>query len=115
MKRNYLADRWIGRQAIPGYLDQNKERGTRMNDSILIGRQDKTIAIPADAWRQHLAQAQQHGSTGVSFMTDDHHRVRDFVVSELPRNDGKPPTAEAIAPGLLLASSREVAMLDDVR
>jgi len=86
-----------------------------MNDSILIGRQDKIIAIAADTWRQHLAQAQQHGSTRLSFMTDDHHRVRNFVVSELPRNDGKPLTAEDIAHRLLLPLTRVVAMLDELQ
>ena len=86
-----------------------------MNDSILIGRQDKIIAIAADTWRQHLAQAQQHGSTRLSFMTDDHHGVRNFVVSELPRNDGKPLTAEDIAHRLLLPLTRVVAMLDELQ
>ncbi len=48
-------------------------------------------------------------------MTDDHHRVRNFVVSELPRNDGKPLTAEDIAHRLLLPLARVVAMLDELQ
>ncbi|MGH2497921.1 MAG: hypothetical protein ACRDIV_24735 [Ktedonobacteraceae bacterium] len=73
-----------------------------MQDTILIGRQDKIISISADMWRQHLAQAQQHGSSRLSFMTDNHRRIRNFVVSELPRNDGKPLRAEKISSTLMI-------------
>ncbi|HEU0003274.1 MAG TPA: hypothetical protein VFQ36_20350 [Ktedonobacteraceae bacterium] len=86
-----------------------------MNDSILIGRQDKIISIPAGMWRQHLAQAQQHGSARLSFMTEEHHRVRNFVVSELPRNGGKPLRVEDIASRLLLPPVRVVEMLKELQ
>lgn len=39
-------------------------------------------------------------------MAEDHRRIRNFVVSELPRNNGKPLTAEAIASGLLIPIDR---------
>ena len=77
-----------------------------MQDRILIGRQEQIISIPDDPWRHHLAQAQQHGSSRLSFMTGDHHRIRNFVVSELPRNNGKPLAAEAIASRLLIPIDR---------
>src|SRR6202035_2366463 len=86
-----------------------------MQDSILIGRQDKIISISADMWRQHLAMAQQHGSTRLSFMTDDHRRIRNFVVSELPRNDGKPLAAEDIAGRLMIPFDRVVEILAELQ
>ena len=86
-----------------------------MQDSILIGRQDKIISISADMWRQHLARAQQHGSSRLSFMTDDHHRIRNFIVSELPRNNGKPLTAEDISSRLLIAFDRVVEILEELQ
>ena len=85
-----------------------------MQDSILIGRQDKIISISADMWRQHLARA-QHGSTRLSFMTDDHRRIRNFVVSELPRNDGKPLAAEDIASRLMIPFDRVVEILAELQ
>jgi hypothetical protein len=86
-----------------------------MQDSILIGRQDKIISISADMWRQHLARAQQHGSSRLSFMTDDHRRIRNFVVSELPRNNGKPLTAEDISSRLMIAFDRVVEILEELQ
>ena len=86
-----------------------------MNDSILIGRQDKIISIPAGMWQQHLAQAQQHGSSRLSFMTEEHHRIRNFVVSELQRNGGKPLRVEDISSRLLLPPVRVVEMLKELQ
>ena len=73
-----------------------------MQDRILTGRQEQIISIPDDMWRHHLAQAQHHGSSRLSFMTEDHRRIRNFAVSELPRNGGKPLAAEAIASRLMI-------------
>jgi hypothetical protein len=86
-----------------------------LQDTILIGRQDKTISISADMWRQHLAMAQQRGPSRLSFMTDDHRRTRNFVVSELPRNDGKPLAAEDIANRLMIPFDRVVEILEELQ
>lgn len=86
-----------------------------MQDNILIGRQDKIISIPDDMWKQHLAMAQQHGSSRLSFMTDDHRRIRNFVVSELPRNDGKPLAAEDISNRLMIPFDSVVEILAELQ
>ena len=86
-----------------------------MQDSILIGRQEQIISVPDNMWRQHLAKAQQHGSSRLSFMTDDHHRIRNFVVSELPRNAGKSLTAEAISGRLMIPLERVVEILAELQ
>jgi hypothetical protein len=86
-----------------------------MQDRILIGRQEKIISIPDDMWRHHLARAQQHGSSRLSFMTENHRRVRNFVVSELPRNDGKPLAAEAIASRLMIPFDKVVEILAELQ
>ena len=77
-----------------------------MQDSILIGRQEKIISIPDDTWRHHHERAQQHGSSRLSFMTEDHRRIRNFVVSELPRNGGKTLAPEAISSRLTIPIDR---------
>jgi len=86
-----------------------------MQDTILIGKQEKIISISADMWRQHLAMAQQHGSSRLSFMTEDHRRIRNFVVSELPRNAGKPLAAEAISSRLTIPFDRVVEILAELQ
>jgi hypothetical protein len=86
-----------------------------MQDRILIGRQDKIISLPDAMWRQHLAMAQQHGSSRLSFMTDDYRRIRNFVVSELPRNDGKPLTAGDISSRLMIPFDRVVEILAELQ
>ena|ERR1051326_1221416 len=86
-----------------------------MHDRILIGRQEKIISLPDEMWRHHLAQAQQHGSSRLSFMTADHRRIRNFVVSQLPRNDGKPLTPETIASSLTIPFDRVVEILAELQ
>lgn len=49
----------------------------------------------------------------IAFMTAEHHRVRDFVVLELPRR-GVPLSPEEIARGVGLPPRRCAAILDDL-
>ncbi len=86
-----------------------------MKDRILVGRREAITEIPAEKWRQHLAQAGQHSAALLSFMTDDHHRVRNFVVRELPRNHGKPLSPEDIAQSLHLPLDLTSTILDDLQ
>ena len=86
-----------------------------MQDRILIGRQEQIISIADEMWRHHLAQAQRHGSSRLSFMTEDHRRIRNFVVSELPRNGGKPLTPETIASRLVIPFDRVVEILAELQ
>ena len=86
-----------------------------MQDRILIGRQEKIISIPDDMWRHHLAQARHHGSSRLSFMTEDHRRIRNFVVSELPRNGGKPLAAQIMASRLMIPFDRVVEILAELQ
>jgi hypothetical protein len=86
-----------------------------MNDVILIGRQEKILAVSAENWRKHLTHAQQQSSAVLDFMTRDHHRVRNFTVSQLPRNHGLPIRAQDISQKLQLPLSMVIAMLDDLQ
>jgi hypothetical protein len=58
---------------------------TPSTDDILVGRGDQILTHSFDTLRRHLEEAQHHRSPRLSFMTHQHHRVRDFVVTELPR------------------------------
>lgn len=86
-----------------------------LNDRILVGRGKQMHEIPAVNWRKHLDAARSHAPDRLSFMTDDHHRVRNFVVRELPRNEGKPLRAEDISRRLDLPPDRVAVLLEELQ
>ena len=91
------------------------QSGAYMKDTILIGRREKIYEVSAENWRKHLARAQQHSQMRLSFMTKDHHRVRNFVVRELPCNQGEPLSADEISQRLDLQLTRVVALLKELQ
>ena len=86
-----------------------------MVDTILIGRGEKLHEISAESLWKHLAGAREQMQKRLSFMTGDHHRVRNFVVRELPRNRGKALSADEISRRLDLPRSRTVALLEELQ
>jgi predicted transcriptional regulator len=54
-----------------------------MEDMIFLGRDGQLQTVPQTMWKQHLSQIPEHGPTRLSFMTEAHHVVRNFVVKEL--------------------------------
>jgi len=76
---------------------------TPTTDEILVGRGDRILTHSFDVLRRHLEEAQRSRSPRLSFMTGEHHRVRDFAVAELPRfGRALPPTHIAEKTGLTL-------------
>ncbi len=86
-----------------------------MIDRILMGRREKIYEMPAENWREHLSVGRQHMQARLGFMTDDHHRVRNFAVRELPRNQGKALSAKEISRRLDLPLARVVAILEELQ
>jgi hypothetical protein len=86
-----------------------------MKNVILVGRQDKILEVPSEKWLEHLEHAQQHPSGRLDFMTPEHHVVRNFAVSELPRNHGLPLKAEDIAQRLSLSLATVKSILNDLQ
>jgi len=84
-----------------------------MSETILQAREGKLIPLPRQTWEQHLAQIPEHGRGRLSFMSTDHHRVRYFVVREMPRL-GRAIEPEVIAQALALPLARTEAILDDL-
>lgn len=82
-------------------------------EQILVGRGNEILRQPADAFRRHLEAALDTRSPRLSFMTREHHLVRDTVVREVPRVGG-PLSPEAIAGKTGLAIPRVVSLLDDL-
>ena len=79
-----------------------------MKDNLLLGLWRYTLPIPSLIWRKQV-----RGAAHLDFMAEDHHRVRNFVVTELPRV-GKPLSREFIAGELGLPLTRVTDILDEL-
>lgn len=84
-----------------------------MSETLLLSRHSQLIDLPRATWESHLAQAPAHSQTRLSFMTPAHHRVRYFVVKELPRL-GKPLPPEYLAQRLHLPLPQVIDLLADL-
>lgn len=84
-----------------------------MADDVLFGRGDTISSIPRAEWEQALRAAPEHVAERLAFMTEEHHRVRYFVVQELPRR-GEPISLDGISDALGLAPERTAAIVDDL-
>ena len=80
-----------------------------MDNYLLVGVWRLMIPVPPAIWQK----AGKGGGDPLKFMTEAHHRVRDFVVKELIRS-GRPVTAERIAQELQLSQSHVAGMLDEL-
>jgi len=79
-----------------------------LRDSLLLGVWRYLVPIPRPVW-----QSQVRGDAHLDFMTEAHHRVRDFAVLELPKA-GKPLSPEFIARELDLPLPQVTGILDDL-
>jgi hypothetical protein len=79
-----------------------------MDNSLLMGMGHHTIPLPRMVWQRHV-----QGDADLGFMSDEHHRVRNFCVTELPRV-GQPLPPESIAERIQLPLDRVAAILDDL-
>jgi hypothetical protein len=84
-----------------------------MSDKVLLGRGNQIVEMPRANWEKHLLQMPQHSASRLAFMSADHHRVRYFVVSEMPRARRPVPPA-LIAERLGLSPRLVAAILDDL-
>ena len=51
-----------------------------MNKRLLLRVWRAMLPIPRPVWQREVAKSEHGGHAQLSFMTHDHHRVRDFVV-----------------------------------
>jgi len=84
-----------------------------MKENVLVRKGRKFIEIPRETWEQHIAQAPKECSHTLSFMTEEHHLIRYFVVRELPLI-GKPIPAKLISDELKMPLSMTNNILDDL-
>ena len=84
-----------------------------MSDRILLGLGRHLIPIPRIVWQPLVRASARRTRASLSFFSPDHHRVRDYVVRELPRI-GAPLRPGAIAEGLALGLPRVREILDEL-
>jgi hypothetical protein len=83
------------------------------DDSVLIGRGTTIVKIPADHWKSHVAAATERISARLAFMSEEHHLVRRFVVTQIARRV-KPVTAAQITRQLKLPQDRVQQILGEL-
>lgn len=84
-----------------------------MEENILLGRDQKILAIPQAAWKQHLTQFSQPSHSRLNFMTESHHQIRYFVVEEMA-NKQKPIEPGFISEKLNMPLERVIPILDEL-
>jgi hypothetical protein len=84
-----------------------------LRETILLGREDEITPFPAEEWKLRVVEAPERIRARLDFMSDDHHRIRNFVVRELPKI-GKPLSPAFIADRLRIPLSRTREILDQL-
>jgi hypothetical protein len=79
-----------------------------MTNNLLLGVSRYLLPIPRFIWQRQIS-----GEANLDFMSADHHRVRDFVVLEIPKA-GKALSPACIAQALDLPSDRLSIILDEL-
>ena len=77
-----------------------------MQDALRVGVGPFLLPVPPFLWRRAAAADGQRRGARLRFMSENHHRVRDFAVRELVRTGAPVPTSEvAESLGLDLATT----------
>lgn len=84
-----------------------------MSDRLLLGVGRYMIPIPRFVWQRLIEANARKVRAGLRFMSAEHHRVRDFVVTELPRS-GRPLTPEVVAEKVALPLERVTAIFGEL-
>lgn len=82
-------------------------------NTLLVKRKRATLRIPAVIWKRNVRKEAERAEARLGFMGPEHHRVRNFVVTELAA------TAQAASPATVAASvglktGRVVEILDEL-
>ncbi|MDO8612737.1 MAG: hypothetical protein Q7R32_07930 [Dehalococcoidia bacterium] len=84
-----------------------------MNDRLLRGFWRYMAPIPRMLWQRQVSRRGEKIGAGLGFMSEEHHRVRNFVVRELP-GAGEPLSPRFIGERLDLPIARVEVILDDL-
>ncbi len=83
-----------------------------MANSLLV-RMGHFGVLPGPLWQWIISREAQRSGTGIAWLTPDHHRVRDYAVTEIIRT-GEPLSPDRIAAGTGVAADRVGPLLDEL-
>ena len=84
-----------------------------MRSRLLIGLGRHLIPVPRMLWQRRVRRAAQRTGAHLGFMSEEHHLVREFAVTELPRV-GEPLSPEFIVGKLNLPIAQVESILADL-
>jgi hypothetical protein len=84
-----------------------------VGDTLLMRRKRRMFRLPAAIWKRNVRSEAHRAAARLEFMGPDHHRIRNFVVAELPRAQ-KPLSPEVIGVGVSLGIERVREILDEL-
>lgn len=84
-----------------------------MNESILIGQGLDFNRMSYETWQKNLKHIPLEQNPRLFFMTPEHHKVRYYVVRELPKR-GTPIHPEIISMELGISFDRTTEILDEL-
>ena len=84
-----------------------------MGDTLLMRRKRRMIRVPAAIWKHRVRGEARVAAARLKFMGPDHHRIRNFVVTEL-RRAHEPLSPGTIAEGVGIETERVREILDEL-
>ena len=84
-----------------------------MKDNIYLGLGGLLIPIPGFIWRRMVAKNASDAGKDLEFMSADHHKVRDFVVKQIPKVD-EPISNATIAVSLDMRVEEVESIIDEL-
>jgi len=84
-----------------------------MTEQLWTGMGRFMVPVPSFIWKRQVRRNARAIGKRLGFMSEEHHRVREFAVRELARA-GEPMPPEHIADGLALPRGQVAGILDDL-
>lgn len=76
-----------------------------MENALVVRLGSAGLRVPRALWQRIVTGEARRSARGIGWMTPDHHRVRDFAVTEIVRT-GEPLSPAQIAAGTGLGDDR---------
>jgi hypothetical protein len=90
-----------------------ESRGLTVGNTLLVSRRRWMLRIPVGLWKRNVRSEARRAAARLEFLSPSHHRVRNFVVTELARGL-QPLGPDRIAAGVGLGTDQVGEILDEL-